>query len=344
MRKYPGLTRAMFAAVATASSLALGACSGANGSASSGTTSTTASSDSTTQTDSSSVGSDVEQWAGNPVSKTALPLGDGKVSTSPQVGYQDSCVTSFHGGGAKEDVPWIDVSNNTWNLEEKLAVEGSTAWSEASHSFTLKADTRVLTTNDLPETHLSGEEKAGTTGNFPIASTDPAYQYDTNPNHVAAQSFSWTVPANPSAARSPSCVPLGTIGIAINGVVLFNALDADGRDAGAHEVQDSCDGHPQGSDIYHYHDFSACLHSAANSAPGSSTLVGYALDGYGIYVERDAQGNLPTDADLDACHGRTSTVMWDGKPNDVYHYDVTMEYPYFVGCFHGTPVSTVQQP
>ncbi len=120
---------------------------------------------------------------------------------------------------------------------------------------------------------------------------------------------------------------------------MFDALDADGRDAGAHEVQDSCDGHPQNSDIYHYHDLSACLTTAADSAAGSSTLVGYALDGYGVYVERDSHGNLPTDADLDACHGRTSTVTWDGKPTTTFHYDVTLEYPYFVGCFHGTPVS-----
>ncbi|MGH3472544.1 MAG: YHYH protein [Nocardioidaceae bacterium] len=132
--------------------------------------------------------------------------------------------------------------------------------------------------------------------------------------------------------------PLGPIGVFVNGVVMFNALDDAGRDADAHEVQDSCDGHPQGKDIYHYHDLSACLATAANSAPGSSTLVGYALNGYGVYVERDAQGNLPIDADLDACHGRTSTVMWDGKPTNMYHYDVTLEYPYFVGCFYGSPV------
>ena len=50
----------------------------------------------------------------------------------------------------------------------------------------------------------------------------------------------------------------------------------------------------------HYHDFSACLATAANSAPGSSTLIGYALAGFGVYAERDAHGNLPTDADLDA--------------------------------------------
>ena len=323
---------------AAASSLALCACSGTNGNASSTGTSSKASSTSTappgssTTESGSTAGSGVERWPGNPVSETAIPLGDGKLSTSPKVGYEDTCTLSFRGGGARgTNLPWIDTANGTWNLKTKVAVEGANTWPNASHTFTLEGSNRVLTTNDLPE--------GATTGNFPISPSDPAYQYDTNPNHVAAQDFSWTVPADPTAAPSPSCTGLGPIGVFVNGVVMFNALDDAGRDAGAHEVQDSCDGHPQGADVYHYHDLSACLQTAGDSAPGSSTLIGYALDGYGVYVERDAQGNLPTDTDLDVCHGRTSTVMWDGKAVEMYHYDVTREYPYFVGCFHGTPVA-----
>jgi hypothetical protein len=121
-------------------------------------------------------------------------------------------------------------------------------------------------------------------------------------------------------------------------------LDASGRDAGAHETQDACDGHPQGQGIYHYHTYSPCLSTKASQRPGSSTLVGYALDGGGIYLERDDHGNLPADADLDACQGRTSAITWDGKRVVMYHYDVTLEYPYTVGCYHGTPVSTHQAP
>ncbi len=69
-----------------------------------------------------------------------------------------------------------------------------------------------------------------------------------------------------------------------------------------------------------------------------SFRVGYAPDGYGLYVERDTDGNLLTNADLDACHGRTSPVMWDGAVTTMYRYDVTLEYPYTLGCYHGTPV------
>ena len=128
------------------------------------------------------------------------------------------------------------------------------------------------------------------------------------------------------------------------GVVFLDALDASGRDAGAYEKQDACDGHPQGQGIYHYHTYSPCLSTKASQRPGSSTLVGYALDGYGIYLERDDHGNLPADADLDTCHGRTSAITWDGKCVVMYHYDVTLECPCTVGCYHGTRFSTHQAP
>ena len=65
-------------------------------------------------------------------------------------------------------------------------------------------------------------------------------------------------------------------------------------------------------------------------------MVGWAYDGYPIVVERDAAGNLPTDADLDECHGRTGPVLVDGQVVTTYHYSATLEFPYTLGCFHGT--------
>ena len=51
----------------------------------------------------------------------------------------------------------------------------------------------------------------------------------------------------------------------------------------------------------------------------------------------DAHGSELTNADLDACHGRTSPVTWNGRRVSIYHYVLTREYPYTVGCFKGTP-------
>ena len=163
---------------------------------------------------------------------------------------------------------------------------------------------------------------------FPVGSSDPAANYDRNPNQIAAQSIAWSLPLNPKAAAAPVCTGLGPIGILNDGVVLFNALDGEGRDAAAHEVLDICAGHPEMRGTYHHHDIPPCI---LDKAKGRSTLVGYAIDGYGIYVERDASGALPGNAALDACHGRTSRVLWNGKQTVVYHYVATLEYPYTRG-------------
>ena len=77
----------------------------------------------------------------------------------------------------------------------------------------------------------------------------------------------------------------GTVGVMKSGVPIYSAFDATGRDAVANEVQDRCGGHPQRSGQYHYHAVSVCLHDSGRSSRHSS-LVGWALDGSGIYGRR----------------------------------------------------------
>ncbi len=266
------------------------------------------------------------------INPSALPLGDGHVSSTPKSGYVDSCVTNFGNGrqgpSANVSDPWISTSSNTWDSLTKPAVEGSVSWPNAEYSISTSGSSRVIKSNDLPIDH--------TTGVFPISKSDPVYQYDTNPNSITPQTIDWTLPLNPTAATTPSCTSMGPIGILSDGVLLFNGLDAQGHDAAAHEVQDACGEHPESSGMLHHHDVPSCI---LDNATGSSTLVGYASDGYGIYAERDANGNLLTNSSLDACHGRTSEVMWNGTMQSIYHYDATLEYPYTVGCFHGTPTT-----
>jgi hypothetical protein len=126
----------------------------------------------------------------------------------------------------------------------------------------------------------------------------------------------------------------GEVGIMLSGVVIFNAFDAGGRDAVAHEVQDACDGHPQVSGFYHYHTLSDCL---GDTSSGHSALMGYAFDGFGIYGYHGEDGSGLTNADLDECHGHTHLLAWDGRLVETYHYHATHEFPYVIGCFRGTP-------
>lgn len=261
---------------------------------------------------------------------TALPLGDGHLSTTTaSVGTLFACQAGDpNGPGAPVVGPWIHGS--TWNLSEKVVVQGDVKWPTAKFTVNVSGSQRIITTNDLPV--------GFGTGTFPIATNDPAAQYDRNPNSISSsQSVTLTLPTAPKASASPNCLNGGAIGVLLNGVLLYNAVDAQGRDAVAHEEQDLCQGHPQQQGQYHYHEVPTCLR---DNATGSSTVVGWANDGYPIVVERDTAGNLPNNGDLDACHGRTSPVGIDGAVTTTFHYDATLEFPYTIGCFHGT--STVR--
>ena len=275
----------------------------------------------------------------SPVDSTKIPLGDNRVSTSARAGYVYSCQTNFSAanGGAQVVGPWVDTASSTWDGAKKVAVSGSVGWPAASYKVSVSGSQRTIAANDLP---INGQ----TTGIFPIQAADKAYAYDRNPNTISAQTVALNLPVTPAAATTPGCVPGGMIGVLQDGVVLFDALDGEGRDAAAHETLDSCEGHPEKTGEYHHHNIPTCIMDKYKS-PSSSTLVGYAADGYGIYIERDKNGNLLTNANLDACHGRTSKVMWDGKVVSIYHYDATIEFPYTVGCFHGTStLKQAQQP
>ena len=284
----------------------------------------------TTTTAGDTAGAIVNVWSGPAIDPTQLPIGDDFVSTTtPAVGWTFSCQPGNpNAGGASADGPWLNIAAGTWDSTNKLAVSGSVVWEAASFTETVNGGTRTLVTNNLPV--------ADPTGNFPIASSDPAYQYDRNPGTVTAQSITLILPQPGVVAPAPTCVPIGAIGMTRNGVVLFNALDARGDDAVAHELQDLCDGHPARV-TYHYHNIPSCLR---NKATGSSTVVGFANDGFPIVVERDASGALPTNDDLDECHGRTSPISLDGAVVETYHYSVTLEFPYVLGCYRGTPVGS----
>lgn len=280
------------------------------------TTTTTAAGETTTNT-----------WAGEPVDRTALPIGTAHVSTTgPAVGDLFACdAGNANGGGAFAVGPWIDEEAGTWDATAKVSVQGEVSWPMAAYDEVVEGDTRTISSNGLPVDDV--------TGTFPIAADDPAFSYDRNPNSIAETAIDKDLPVAPVEAAAPSCLGKGTIGVLRNGVALYAPVDERNRDAVAYETQDQCDGHPQQSSTYHYHDIPSCIRDAAT---GSSTVVGFAYDGFPIVVERDASGELPSNEDLDECHGRTSPIELDGEVTTTYHYSATHEFPYAVGCFHGT--------
>jgi hypothetical protein len=85
--------------------------------------------------------------------------------------------------------------------------------------------------------------------------------------------------------------PLGPIGVWINGVAVFNALDAQSynnqniwhQNAVVVEASsfDACLGHPAPGGVYHHHQNPRCLYAADSSS--HSPLIGYTFDGFPVY-------------------------------------------------------------
>ncbi|MBI4885334.1 MAG: YHYH protein [Actinobacteria bacterium] len=274
-------------------------------------------------------GSIVNIWVGPAADTAALPIGTSLVSTTgAAVGGLFACdAGNPNGGGAFAVGPWIDEAAGTWDLTSKVSVSGEVSWPTADYSETLEGASRIITSNGLPLDTI--------TGVFPVATDDEAYSYDRNPNSIGESTIAITLPVAPETEDTPSCLPKGSIAVFKNGVAGFASVDELNRDAVAYETQDVCDGHPERSSTYHYHNIPVCL---VDATVGSSTVVGFAYDGFPIVVERDAAGNLPTNADLDECHGRMSPINLDGAVVEIYHYSATYEFPYFIGCFRGTKV------
>lgn len=272
---------------------------------------------------------------GNKYAAGLLPVGDGRyVTSTPKAGYIYACGgyarnIQIESGGAGKRGPWFTNNNTQYDINKKLHVQGSVMW-QAEFSNKINGNIRTIITNDLPN---------HPTGAFPISPTDPAYTFDRNPNSIQGQTMTYNLSADPTYNSVPTCAG-GQVGVMLSGVALFNGFDAGGRDAGAWEVQDSCDGHPQSDGIYHYHTLSSCIKNI-----NAKTVIGYALDGFAISGPQISKDNILTTADLDECHGITGPIVLDGKTVTMYHYVMTQDFPYSISCFRGAPIQPPgQQP
>jgi hypothetical protein len=178
-----------------------------------------------------------------------------------------------------------------------------------------------------------------------FATTDSRYQAYTgsnaafvlNPNRILAQNIVLRIPITPTVATSAQLTPLGPIGMALNGVPIFNQYAA-GRQPLTGEVNsfDQYNGHPQQSGMYHYHIEPVFI----TQTRGKGGLVGFLLDGYPVYGPLE-NGKTLVSADLDEFHGHShATVEY---PQGTYHYHVTADSPYINGTgFKGTPGTVAQ--
>lgn len=134
-------------------------------------------------------------------------------------------------------------------------------------------------------------------------------------------------PERPDGPVGPGGGIPSTRGIALNGVE-FSAPAPVNNILGAYTLApfDDAGGHINVHQGYHYHLATGVSYSIKQN-DGHAPLIGYAMDGHGIYARTDEQGNEPTD--LDDCRGHYDEIRG-------YHYHVDAAgNNNFIDCLRG---------
>jgi phosphatidylethanolamine-binding protein (PEBP) family uncharacterized protein len=154
----------------------------------------------------------------------------------------------------------------------------------------------------------------------------------------------WKIPLAPVENTGTKVAAVdGPIGVAVNGVPIFNPCKQGGCDITKPNNNDTkvageldiCNGHAGRADDYHYHAAPTCL-MAGQSDPHywDTHPVGWALDGYAIMGYNDATGTVATRDAI--CGGNTALQAGAAIPAG-YSYHVTDASPYVLSCFYGVP-------
>jgi hypothetical protein len=143
-----------------------------------------------------------------------------------------------------------------------------------------------------------------------------------NPNYIQEENNTYRLPLEPvldpqAVAVDDSdrdhALPMGPIGIAVNGVVFFNPFDAQMTDAS--NIMDSCCGHPSPDNQYHYHKYPICVNTP------------FVDKGDGPYQSAGVMAKDSTTHPLNAFNACYDPVRG-------WHYHVTPgKFPYLIGGY-----------
>lgn len=149
-----------------------------------------------------------------------------------------------------------------------------------------------------------------------------------------------TIPLSPKEAGRTTSTSAGPIGVAVNGISLFNPdtqgpdVAGTGRPPNTYDIGelDECGGHAGRGDDYHYHIAPKCLieELGADHVENKKRPIGYAMDGFPILALGWFDKGNDIEGLLDDCRGIHDAA-------DQYFYNVRHEAKYdILDCFIGT--------
>lgn len=170
-------------------------------------------------------------------------------------------------------------------------------------------------------------------GNAMYEDFPPGYHANVNTS-MSEHTYSMTIPKNPGVNATHEGTTLGPIGMALNGVPIYN--DREGGnvplDALTITTFDYSGAHPGPGQDYHYHT------TGRYTSQDDAKLIGFLRDGFPIYGRKDTTGVYPT---LDEFGGHTGPTQ--DFPDGIYHYHASnvnyLNTGYYIlkaGSYYGT--------
>jgi len=161
-----------------------------------------------------------------------------------------------------------------------------------------------------------------------------------NPSYIQEFNRIYRLPLEPvadpkavamNASDRNGALPMGGIGMAVNGVVFYNPFDATMADASS--IMDYCCGHPSPDNRYHYHKYPICVNTPfVDKGDAHSEVIGFAFDGFPIYGPYEAAGVMAKDSTSNPLNA--FNACYDKERG--WHYHVTPgKFPYIIGGYFG---------
>ncbi len=201
---------------------------------------------------------------------------------------------------------WIE-NQQTYDITGKWVTELATFYNDPAWQLYEEATGKVRVTDSKEACEAAARpDVADEYNNYCV---ECSLDYFDSPPVVTVR-----IPTTPIKLTTSS--PVGRdakVGVSLSGVVYEPPAPTHAILA-AHTIAafDDCGGHVNPHVGYHYHAATGCSAEHAQT-DGHSPLIGYAIDGFGMYARHTGTGAAPTD--LDACGGHEDTVRG-------YHYHV----------------------
>jgi hypothetical protein len=268
----------------------------------------------------------------------------------------------------------------TTDVDASITVDGS---SDAGTTGCAQADDFLdVSTGSAGSAYAAPSLSVSCTGDQVLVVTNgiPNFEFvPVTPNALNVVTQTMRFPRVPAPAATETAVPLmGASAVAVNGLPIFGPTEAmrDGyRDPLLDGILDYCNGHTAPGGQYHFHARPDCLFTDLEG--NTSLVVAYAFDGYPVLAPFVCEDDTCTstrelesswqrvasqfDAAGDPVYSGTTEGSWDvfeyvegsgdldrcnGRelPDGGYAYYATDTFPYFMGCYHGTPTSNGMRP